>query len=242
MQRSDQSRGRLYLAVAQQLLTGIATGEYVPGTRMPGDRDLAEQLDVSRTTAREAILALEIVGAVEVRHGDGTYVRAHPAVVAMGESALDVAPRELIEARRGVEPAVAALAATRISSETVGRMRRDLAEAAEIVAEPAQLTRFMEIGLRFHGDLAHSCGNTLLAGIVGQFVNAESHPLWVLVNQLAVSSLAARQGQLDEHTAILDAIGAGDPDAAARVMAAHLASVDTVIFHPAAPPAAPSAS
>ncbi|AEA26328.1 FadR/GntR family transcriptional regulator [Pseudonocardia benzenivorans] len=245
MQRSGQSSGakpRLYLAVAQQLLTSVATGEYAAGTRLPGDRDLAERLDVSRATAREAILALEIVGAVEVRHGDGTYVRTHPAVAAIEASALDVAPRELIEARRSVEPAVAALAATRIDGDTVGRLRRILAEAAELVAEPAEVTRFLALGLRFHGELALGCGNTLLAGIVGQFVNAESHPLWVLVNQLAVSSPAARESQLAEHTEIVDVITAGDSGAAAATMAAHLAAVDTVIFDPAAVRAATATS
>lgn len=240
MQRSGQSRDRaeprsrprLYLAVAQQLLTSIATGEYIPGTRLPGDRDLAERLEVSRATAREAILALEIVGAVEVRHGDGTFVRAHPAVSAIEASALDVAPRELIEARRSVEPSVAALAATRITSDTLDRLRRIIDEATEIVSEPAALTRFLELGLRFHSELALGCGNTLLAGIVGQFVSAESHPLWVLVNQLAVSSLVAREGQLADHNEIVAAIAAGDADAASRVMSTHLASVDTVIFAP----------
>lgn len=72
MQRPGRTTTRLYIAVAQQLLTAIATGEYAPRTRLPGDRDLTERLDVSRATAWEAILALEIVGAVEVRHGDGT--------------------------------------------------------------------------------------------------------------------------------------------------------------------------
>ncbi|GAY07540.1 FadR/GntR family transcriptional regulator [Pseudonocardia sp. N23] len=241
MQKSDHSRARLYIAVAQQLLTAIATGEYVPGTRLPGDRDLAERLDVSRTTAREAILALEIVGAVEVRHGDGTYVRSHPAVGAIEATALDVAPRELIEARRSVEPAVAALVAARLDAGTVGRLQRIIDESAEIVADPAALSRFLELGLSFHAQLALGCGNTILSGIVGQFVSAESHPLWVLVNQLAVSSLAAREGQLADHRAIVAAIRAGDTAEAARVMTDHLAAVDSVIFHPAASEAAPPA-
>lgn len=242
MQRPGQSRTRLYIAVAQQLLTAIATGEYVPGTRLPGDRDLADRLDVSRTTAREAILALELVGAVEVRHGDGTYVRAHPAVEAIEETALDVAPRELIEARRSVEPAVAALVASRVDTVTIARLQRIVDESAEIVADPAALTRFLALGLSFHAELALGCGNTILSGIVGQFVSAESHPLWVLINQLAVSSMAAREGQLHDHRLIVAAIRAGDTAEASRVMTDHLAAVDSVIFHPAATEAAPPTS
>ncbi|MDT7559374.1 MAG: hypothetical protein QOI68_3844 [Pseudonocardiales bacterium] len=242
MKRSDQSRpGRLYLSVAQDLLTAMAQGEYLPGVRMPGDRELATRLDVSRATAREAILALELIGAVEVRHGDGTYVRGpHSGVTGIEGSALDVAPRELIDARRALEPVVASLAARHIDTDRLRALTRDMDEAAEIVAEPAQLPRFMELGLRFHAEVALGCGNSLLAGIVGQFVNAETHPLWLLVNQHAVSSLAARQGQLREHQQVLAAIAGGRPDRAEQAMSEHLTSVDTVIFHPEASHAAPN--
>jgi GntR family uxuAB operon transcriptional repressor len=235
MKRSDQLRSpRLYLSVAQDLLTAMAAGEYVPGVRMPGDRELATRLDMSRSTVREAILALEVIGAVEVRHGDGTYVRGpHAGITGIEGSALDTAPRELIEARRSLEPVVASLAAVRIDSDALRKLTRDLDEAAEIVAEPAQLLRFVELGLRFHADLARCCGNSLLANIVGQLVDTEIHPLWLLVNQHAVSSLRARQGQLREHQDVLTAIASGDANGAQRAMAGHLESVDTVIFHPA---------
>ena len=238
--QSEQPRApRLYLSVAQDLLTAMAAGEYVLGVRMPGDRELAARLGVSRTTVREAILALELIGAVEVRHGDGTYVRGpHAGVAAIEGSALDVAPRELIESRRALEPVVASFAATRIDTDRLRGLTRDLDEATEIVAEPSRIPRFMELGLRFHSDLALGCGNALLAGIVGQLVDAETHPLWLLVNQHAVSSLQAREGQLRQHREVLGAIASGDAAHAAQAMAAHLASVDAVIFNPAASDAA----
>jgi GntR family uxuAB operon transcriptional repressor len=235
MERSDQSRSaRLYLSVAQDLLTAMARGDYLPGLRLPSDRELASQLDVSRATVREAILALELIGAVEVRHGDGTYVRGpHGGVLALDGSPLDVAPRDLIEARRAVEPVVASLAARHVAAERLAALRRDIDEAAEIVGEPGRLPRFMRLGLRFHADLALGCGNSLLAGIVGQLVNAETHPLWLLVNQHALSSPAAREGQLREHQEVLCAIASGDPGRAQRAMAGHLTSVHAVIFQPA---------
>jgi DNA-binding FadR family transcriptional regulator len=234
MTRSDQLPGvRLYLSVAQQLLTAVAEGELVPGARLPGDRQLAERLGVSRATVREAILALEVIGAVEVRHGHGTFVRTrHPGVAPIEASALDVAPRELIEARRTLEPVVAGLAAGRADPAALRSIERDLEEAATLVAEPAALPRFMELGLRFHGGLAGCCGNSLLAEVVGQFVNAESHPLWVLVNQLAVSHAAAREAQLREHRLVLEAVARGDAAGAQRAMSTHLESVDRIIFQP----------
>jgi DNA-binding GntR family transcriptional regulator len=128
---------------------------------------------------------------------------------------------------------VASLAAARIRSDQLRSLTRDLDEAVEIVAEPAKLPRFMELGLRFHAELALGCGNALLAGIVGQLVDAETHPLWLLVNQHAVSSLEARNGQLRQHREVLGAIASGDADRAATAMTEHLVSVDAVIFHPA---------
>jgi GntR family uxuAB operon transcriptional repressor len=241
MKRSDQPRARLYLSVAQDLLTAMARGDYPPGVRMPGERELAARLDVSRATAREAILALELIGAVEVRHGDGTYVRWPGAgVTGIDTSALDVAPRELIQARRALEPVVAAMAATHLDADRLRALAGDLDEADRIVADPAQLPRFMQLGLRFHAELALGCGNSLLAGMVGQLVSAETHPLWLLVNQHAVSSLAARQGQLREHREVLAAVASGAADRAEQAMAIHLTSVDTVIFHPEANHAAPN--
>lgn len=183
--------------------------------------------------------ACALVGAVEVRHGDGTYVRApHAGITGLEDSALDVAPRELIEARRTLEPVLASLAATRVDTDLLRRLTRNVDEATEIVAEPAQLPRFMQLGLAFHADLALGCGNSLLADIVGQFVNAETHPLWLLVNQHAVSSTAAREGQLRQHREVLAAIASGDAAQAEYAMAVHLTSVDAVIFHPATTDAA----
>jgi len=239
VRRSDQSPTRRYLGVAQRLLDEVAAGRFVVGARLPADRELATRFDVSRATVREALLALELIGAIEVRHGDGTYLRGPRAgTLGIEGSALDVAPRDLIETRRAVEPIAASLAATRIGSEALDGLTRDLDEATELVGEPEQLSRYMELGLRFHAHLAHGCGNALLAGIVAQLVDAESHPLWVLVNQHAVSTQAARQVQLRQHRDVLAAVSAGRGDDATRLMGEHLLTVDDIVLHPTDPAAA----
>jgi len=234
MQRSDHSgsgSGRRYLAVAQAVLMAIARGDYAPGDQLPPDRELAARAGVSRPTAREALLALELVGAVEVRHGDGAYVSGPRARVGGADgSPLDARPRELIESRRVLEPSVAALAATRMSAETLGELSRDLDEAADLTDDAEDLPRFITLGLRFHADLAPGCGNTLLADIVAQLVNVEMHPLWALVNQQAMSSVEARRGQVTDHRAILAAIRSGDSQEAAEAMSSHLLALDAAIF------------
>jgi GntR family uxuAB operon transcriptional repressor len=176
-----------------------------------------------------------LIGAVEVRHGDGAYVRGPQARVGGVEgSALDAPPRELIETRRSLEPVVAGLAARRIDADTLAAVRHDLDEAAELVDEPGQLPRFISLGLRFHADLAPGCGNGLLADIVGQLVSVESHPLWALVNQQAMSSAQARQSQISEHRAVLAAIATGDAHRAEQTMRTHLKALDAAIFYPVA--------
>lgn len=209
----------------------IARGDYAPGDQLPPDRELAARAGVSRPTAREALLALELVGAVEVRHGEGAYVSGPRARVGgVDGSPLDVRPRELIESRRILEPSVAAMAAGRISAETLGDLSRDLDEAADLTDDAEALPRFISLGLRFHADLAPGCGNALLADIVAQLVNVEMHPLWALVNQQAMSSVEARRGQVADHRDILAAIRSGDSQAAAEAMSSHLLALDAAIF------------
>jgi len=241
MKRSDQSgpsSQRRYLYVAQDVLVAIARGDYAAGDRLPPDREIAARAGVSRPTAREAFLALELIGAVEVRHGDGAYVSGPRARVGgVDGSPLDAPPRELIETRRTLEPSVAALAASRISPEMLVGLSRDLDEAAELAREPEHLPRFITLGLRFHADVAPGCGNSILADIVAQLVNVEMHPLWALINQQAMSSVEARQGQVRDHRAILAAISSGDPARAAEAMRSHLLTLDAAIF--AIPRAAP---
>lgn len=215
----------------------IAQGDYAAGDRLPPDREIAARTGVSRPTAREALLALELIGAVEVRHGDGAYVSGPSAQVGgTSGSPLDAPPRELIETRRTLEPAVAAFAAVRITSERLAALRRNIDESSELSHEPAQMPRFISLGLSFHADLAPGCGNSLLADIVAQLVNVEMHPLWALVNQQAMSSLTARESQMADHRAILEAIAAGDPSRARGAMSAHLIALDSAIFVSTAQP------
>ena len=93
---------RLYERIAQGIAAGIARGDYAIGQRLPSERDLAQQFEVSRTTVRDAMIALELDGLVEVRTGSGVYVinTAPPAGV---PSARDIGPFELLEARRAIE-------------------------------------------------------------------------------------------------------------------------------------------
>jgi GntR family uxuAB operon transcriptional repressor len=224
---------RRYAAVAQRILGEVAKGRFQPGDRLPADRELAASEGVSRATVREALLALELVGVVQVRHGEGVYVLGPGARVgAFAGHPLDVPPRELIETRQSLEPSVAALCAVRMRPVHAAALREQVDQAAALADNPAELTRFVSLGLRFHAVLAAGCGNGLLADIVRQLVDVEEHPLWALVNQQAMRGREAREGQVREHLAVIDAVAAGDGQRARELMRAHVSSLAAAIFPP----------
>jgi DNA-binding FadR family transcriptional regulator len=223
---------RRYVQVAERLLDAIARGDYPVGSRLPGDREIAAMAQVSRPTAREAILALELVGAVEVRHGAGVYVidprlrSAESAAVAIGM------PQELVEARVSVEPTVARLCAQRATTDDIARLRALIDDGETVIRDGGPYSRLSQLGLRFHAQLGQCCGNRVLADIVGHFVQVEDHPLWVLANELALRNPEAQQEQVNEHRAILEAIEAGAADEAAREMSVHLQRLSQYLFGP----------
>src|SRR5512141_1199954 len=118
---------RLYRRIAEQIAQLIRRGEYRPGDRLPPERDLAHQLGVSRPSVREALIALEVEGYVEVRVGSGVYVtRRRPATGAADSLPADSGPFELISARRLLESECAALAARVATPAQVKRIKAAL--------------------------------------------------------------------------------------------------------------------
>src|ERR1700735_3182305 len=109
---------KLYRQVADSIMASIKSGDFKPGARLPSERDLAASFKVSRPTIREAMIALEIRGLVESRHGSGIYVTDHPPAQ-IGADDLDIGAFELTEARRLFEGEAAALAATTLTDDKV---------------------------------------------------------------------------------------------------------------------------
>ena len=113
---------RLYHQVADQIRVVIDQGGFTPGTRLPPERELALQLGVSRPSLREALLALEIQGRVEIRMGSGVYVCAAPSASPSEPIALGDSPSELMQARSVFEGSVINLALARVTKEGLDRV------------------------------------------------------------------------------------------------------------------------
>jgi DNA-binding FadR family transcriptional regulator len=224
---------RRYLAVADGILAAVGAGHLSPGDRLPNERELARICDTSRTTVRDALLALELFGVVEVRPGSGCYISSLTSPRRKASSVMmDAVPRELIEARINVEPQVARICAGHVPPAEIRRLS-GLIDDCESEGERAavdDLGTFLTMSHDFHSELARSCGNSILADLTRQLVDVTAHPLWQVVNAMHVRDPANRAGQIAEHRAILDAVERGDGELAASCMHDHLARLEQHIF------------
>jgi DNA-binding FadR family transcriptional regulator len=215
---AKSEQGRLYERVAGDLAAGIADGTYPVGGRLPSERDLALKYAVSRPTVREAIIALELDGLVEVRTGSGVYVISRqPRGGKAG--ATDVGPFELLEARHAIESEACALAAARITDETLAELE---ALAAEMDA--ADIAQAEEADRRFHLLIAEASQNSVMRETVVALWEARARsPQYQLLSRKALAAGVAPR--VDEHRDILRALQKRDPKAARQAMRQHLARV-----------------
>lgn len=215
-------RTRLYELVAEQITTWIAENGLASGDRLPPERELAARLGVSRATLSQALVALEVIGVVAVRHGDGTVLTnragSGPVVDAIRAHA-DRIP-EVIEARDALETKLAALAAR----------RRTDADLAAIHSALEQMERDIEAGGRgvegdnlFHSAVTAAGHSVVLAQMMGTISD--------LITETRIESLSQPgrpHASLAGHRRIADAIAAGDPEAAAAAMHDHVNLVSDV--------------
>ncbi len=209
---------RLYRQIADQLRALIERGEFPPGTRLPPERDLAAQLGVSRPSVREALIALEVEGRVEVRMGSGIYVRessTRAAAVHEAES-----PLETIRARALIEGELAAQAALRMKRAQVSGLR----EAIALMAQESAAGQTPTQGDRlFHTRIAEASENSVLLRVVSELFDERHNPLF---EQLGSHFENARSWAtaIEEHKAVVDAIARQDAAAARDAMVRHLAN------------------
>lgn len=216
------NRPRLYQQVADQIATWIDDNRLQPGDRLPAERDLAVRLGVSRATLSQALVALEVVGAVAVRHGDGTVVAQRPVGTSVVEAVQAHADRlpEIIETRDALETKLAGLAAHRRTEADLVRI--DAALAA-MEADVAGGGRGVEGDQLFHAAVTAAAHNELLARLMREIAH--------LIRGTRIESLSQPErprASLAGHRAIAEAIRAGDARAAAAAMHDHVEMVSDV--------------
>ncbi len=209
---------RLYRQIADQIRTLIKSGEYRAGARLPPERDLAKQLGVSRPSVREALIALEVEGLVEVRIGSGIYVQEAGIAHAVHEGDVTAGPFELIRARYVIESECAALAAKSARKPQMQAIAEALAAMEHDVTSkhPAQ-----DGDRQFHMRIAEATGNSALVAVVRMLWDERTGPLYKqLENHYDTPSLW--EHAMTEHRAVYKAIALRDANAARTAMQRHL--------------------
>ncbi|WP_053143885.1 FadR/GntR family transcriptional regulator [Erwinia billingiae] len=234
---------RIYRQIADQLKQLIASGEFPPGSKLPAERDLASQLQVSRASVREALIALEVIGLVDVRVGNGVIV-CHPGTVASEEPVMmqagrdqwadvddelniqldfsaELPPFSLLQTRRLIEPETAALAARHASEDELALIE----QAYEQNCRDNRQGSATHPGDRlFHIRIAQASGNPAYAFIIAHLLGHRYGSMFRSLQQHYTPQDMPHRSET-EHLAILQALRARDPRAAKKAMKDHLDAV-----------------
>ncbi len=209
---------RLYRQIADQLRALVEKGAATPGTRLPAERELARRLRVSRPSLREALIALEMEGLLEVRVGSGIYVAAPRAIPAGTAPDGGPGPFEVMQARRLIECECAALAA---KNATAAQRRAIRAALANYAREARRHHNPIAVDRTFHMRIAEATGNSALALLVRTLWDQRMGPFYrALERKLEYPAMAAET--LREHRAIAEAVRRRDPAAARAAMRRHM--------------------
>jgi len=210
---------RLYRVVADRIQQLIVAERILPGERLPSERDLATKLSVSRASLREALIALDLGGAIEVRGGSGVYVSAlREADAALPEAG--PGPFEVLSARRLIEAEIAAIAARVATDSAIDAI---LKAVQEMEASHANKASNEHADRNFHLAIARATGNSALVGSLSYLWDQRGHLWHRLKEHFQTEEL--RQETLKDHRHIFEAIASHDAAAAKKAMRAHLERV-----------------
>ena len=204
---------RLYQSIARQIGELIEQGAYPPGSRLPGERELAEKFGVSRVTIREAEIALQATGTLEIKTGSGVYVSDSQPVTT--QNLPEASAFEVTEARLLVESEAAALAARNITDEGIAKLEEHIQTMSQSDGEAANVA-----DEQFHLTIAEASNNAALVHTIRQlWLMRENIPTVKATYEAVCDHDAKLRSQ--EHRAVFDALKNRDPMAARTAMREH---------------------
>ncbi|MHA7240661.1 FadR/GntR family transcriptional regulator [Arthrobacter sp. TMS1-12-1] len=216
------ARPRLYEQLVEQLLGYIESAKLRPGDLLPAERDLAERLGVSRATLAQALVALEVLGVIDVHHGTGAVLRHRASVASVIKGLREHRSRlpDIVEARSTLEVRLAALAAERRTDGDLAAIDRALDEMRAEIDDGGRGARGDELFHQAVTAAAHSPVMAQLMAFIGEMV---------LETRLESLAQPGRPEQsLESHRSITEAVRAQDPAAAAAAMQRHIELVSDV--------------
>jgi DNA-binding FadR family transcriptional regulator len=225
-------------AVAKQLLDHLANGNYAPGTRLPPERQLATSLGVGRSTMREALAALDVLGLLDIRPGSGTYLAADSSELlpqAIKWSLMLGRPRtrDLVQVREHLEILTAKLAAERATEDDIARLRETVVAMRDAGDD---VDAFVRADLAFHFEAARIAENSVLQDILHSI-----HSLLTAWFDRTLRVPGTMADTLVEHEAVFDAIATRSPEQAAQRMKALMDAADVRLKNTIDAPGEPAA-
>jgi GntR family transcriptional regulator, transcriptional repressor for pyruvate dehydrogenase complex len=222
---------RTFEEAVEQIAEKIKMGELQVGHRLPSERALAEQMQISRPTLREAVRVLVDSGLIEVRRGSGggMVVVADfvpPDLVARRRDLRIEEVGHVLEARRLLEPRVAQLAAMRVTEDDYRALERTIAaqhrvlEGGDIFREGRE-DRFLQLDVQFHLGLARATGNQMIVGLVRSLYRELE-----IARDMAMHHEPVAPWAVEIHERTLEAIRSGDLERVDTVMDEHLAQLE----------------
>lgn len=216
------TRPRLYEQLVEQILSYIESAQLKPGDLLPAERDLAERLGVSRATLAQALVALEVLGVIDVQHGTGAVLARRPSVASVIKGLREHRSRlpEIVEARSTLEGKLAALAAARRTEEDLAAIDHALEVMAQEIKDGDRGVHGDEL---FHEAITAAAHSSVLAQLMAFIAEM------ILETRMESLGQPGRPGQsLASHRKIADAIRSQDAEGAAEAMLAHIELVSDV--------------
>ncbi|WP_300002531.1 FCD domain-containing protein [uncultured Cedecea sp.] len=224
---------RQYQEIGLSLQERILKSEFNVGDRLPPERDIAEEMKVSRSVVREAIIMLELQGLVEVRKGSGVYVINIPSKdsqngqTSMPRSSSDIGPFELLQARQVIESEISGFAARHITKSDIQRLRDVLNSEKNNLASGIEDYDSDEL---FHLIIAEASQNSVLADIASDlWQRRHESSMWRQLHS-RITDNNYRKAWLSDHEKVLVALQKRDSEGACKAMWEHLDNVKQVLF------------
>ena len=220
---------QLYELVAERLKKSIQDGVYLPGSRLPAERDLATSLGVGRATVREAMGELVNQGVVQTKPNSGSFVRDTALEVMRSlktaPAHADTSPLATLAARLAIEPLVAQFAAAVGGRDSEIERLLDHMENTSDLSQPAQRRAWNEADRQFHHRIALMTGNPVMLAIAQVVAAAVDEPLWRQLRDHGIHDAARARLYVYEHRLIYEAIATGNQEAAGFYVRQHLERV-----------------
>ena len=216
---NSSARETLTTEISRRLLKYLLSGTIQPGERVPSERQLAEMLAVGRSVVRKSLKSVALLGLLEVRPGDGTYLRRTqsellPKTIEWGLLLGERRTLDLVEARRYLEPILAALAAERRSDSDIEALRTDLQD----MANARDAMEFANADIAFHLGLAAAANNSALSEMLSSVRSLLR--VWIVRVMEAAEDFGPSHR---EHVPVFEAVERGDAAGARAAMEVHLA-------------------